>query len=191
VSEKAALRGRFRALRKQYRPEERSAAGAAVSRHIAAFLPFSSALSVAAFAAFDTEIPTDGVIRDLRERGAVVVLPRVGSGHDMVFCEFSRLDDLATDRFGILSPDGAVFDGELDLILVPGLAFGRDGSRLGWGGGFYDRYLNGLKGTRIQLCGVSFDTQVVDRLPNDAHDVRMTHIATPLGVITCGRVTEV
>jgi 5-formyltetrahydrofolate cyclo-ligase len=67
---------------------------------------------------------------------------------------------------------------EIDLILIPGLAFDRTGRRLGRGGGFYDRFLAdpGLRATR---CGVLFDCQLLPEIPADPHDIRVDFLATP------------
>lgn len=66
---------------------------------------------------------------------------------------------------------------EIDVILVPGLAFTRDGQRLGRGGGFYDRLLSQLPARALKL-GVCFDLQIVERLPSEPHDQRVNAVVT-------------
>ncbi len=103
----------------------------------------------------------------------------------MVLSEFTSLAALSMDRFGIRSPDGDEWSGPVDLVFVPGLAFGRDGSRLGYGGGFYDRLLSQRRYAESTLCGLAFDQQVVASLPADGHDVCLNHVATPTQLIEC------
>jgi len=72
--------------------------------------------------------------------------------------------------------------GAVDLWIVPGVAFGRDGSRLGRGGGYYDRLLAQARGT---VVGIAFDFQIFDRLPVDPWDRAVDRIVTESGVIVC------
>lgn len=92
--------------------------------------------------------------------------------------------DLELHRFGFLQPgpDAPVWDGPIDVALVPGLAFGRDGTRLGRGAGYYDRLL--AERPVPMRVGVTRTATLVDTVPAEVHDVPMTHIATEGGVIT-------
>jgi 5-formyltetrahydrofolate cyclo-ligase len=85
--------------------------------------------------------------------------------------------ELKKGRFGILEPAVPVFAGadELDLIIVPGVAFGQDGFRLGRGGGFYDRLLTFYQTIRVGLC---FDFQCLETVPTEEHDAKMDVIVT-------------
>jgi 5-formyltetrahydrofolate cyclo-ligase len=87
--------------------------------------------------------------------------------------------DLVVGRFGIqepaaVSPEMAL--NQLDLVLVPGVAFDTRGNRLGRGKGFYDRLLAGVRGTK---CGVAFDEQIVDAVPVGPQDIPLNCIVTP------------
>ena len=91
-------------------------------------------------------------------------------------------------RYGFEQPvAGAplVDPGDVGVVLVPGLAFDRDGGRLGRGGGYYDRFLPTLP-TDAARVGVVLEQLVVDAVPTDPHDVPMTHLATQRGVHRCG-----
>lgn len=89
--------------------------------------------------------------------------------------------DLVPDRHGLWSPRpggrGPVPIGEVDVVLVPGLAFNRQGCRLGRGGGFFDRFL-ARPGLRAQTIGVCFESQVRADIPVEPHDVRVQRIVT-------------
>ena len=89
-----------------------------------------------------------------------------------------------THRFGYTQPlaDAPIIpDNQVSAVLVPGLAFDRVGGRLGFGAGFYDRFLSRLAPDVLRI-GVS-DGYIVDRVPTDTHDVAMTHLATEAGVM--------
>jgi 5-formyltetrahydrofolate cyclo-ligase len=113
--------------------------------------------------------------------GKTVALPAFVSGTNTYTAR--RIGDVARDvvagKFGIREPaDGCkeIALNQLDLVLVPGLAFDARGGRLGRGKGFYDRLLAGVRGTK---CGVAFDEQLVDAVPVGPHDIRLNCILTP------------
>jgi 5-formyltetrahydrofolate cyclo-ligase len=86
---------------------------------------------------------------------------------------------LVAGQFGIFEPasvDAELWLNVLDLIFVPGVAFSFDGARLGRGKGYYDRLLGKVTGTR---CGVAFDWQITNEIPTEAHDIRLSCLATP------------
>ena len=96
----------------------------------------------------------------------------------------SIYDDVVPGVWGILEPDPArcreaTID-EADFVLMPGVAFDRSGGRLGYGGGFYDRLLAGAD-TGLSKVAAAFSIQVVDAVPTDSHDVRITTLVTETG----------
>jgi 5-formyltetrahydrofolate cyclo-ligase len=84
-------------------------------------------------------------------------------------------------REPVFAPERIVPPEEIDLILVPGLAFTRDGQRLGRGGGFYDRYLASLPPRAMKL-GICFQCQMLESLPSEEHDQRVHAIVTEDGI---------
>ena len=112
--------------------------------------------------------------------------PRIEAG-GMSFFEVQSLGDLIPARWHprirepLFAPARLIQPEEIDLILIPGLAFTPDGQRLGRGGGFYDRYLARLPARATKL-GVCFQCQVVESLPSEAHDQRMDAIVTENGI---------
>ena len=101
-----------------------------------------------------------------------------GSGK-MVFCRIMSLDDCVKGTYGILEPKKdcqVVRADENSLILVPGCAFTRDGLRMGYGGGYYDRYLQMYK--EAVTVGYAFEEQLFDAIPSEAHDRRLDFVVT-------------
>ena len=105
--------------------------------------------------------------------------PRI-AGNDLTFHRVSGRRDLHTGAFGILEPSSSlpvVSVPDLDVILCPGMGFGRDLSRLGRGKGFYDRTL-ALASEKATIIGIAFSCQVIDSVPTEPHDKRMHALVT-------------
>ena len=118
---------------------------------------------------------------ELSHRASGVVLPRVENGR-LVAVRYRPGDDLVPSRFGVPEPVGEPIDpSEVDVVCVPGLAFDRAGRRIGYGAGFYDRFLPTLRpGT--PTIGVAFGAQMVERVPTGAHDRLVDLVITEEGV---------
>ena len=103
----------------------------------------------------------------------------------MQFVEVDDLAALSKGAFGLLEPKGGLTASvaDLDLMVVPGVAFDRTGHRLGYGKGFYDRELHatGFSGVLIGFC---FEFQLLDRLPAESHDVPVDYIVTEQGLFS-------
>ena len=95
---------------------------------------------------------------------------------------------LTPGAYGILEPSGDQVDlAEIDLILVPALAYDRRGHRLGYGAGYYDRLLRTLRQTLDEGCtwGLGYDWQLVESLPSQPHDVPLEMVLTPTEAVRC------
>lgn len=138
---------------------------------------FKSSRTIALYYALGDEVPTAEWCERWLELGKRVVLPRV-EGDDMEFFDYLK-ESLRCGSFSIMEPhDGvAVQPSEIDLIIVPGVAFTSDGSRIGRGKGYYDRYLSRF-GFRAKSIGVGFAHQLLDVIPCEAHDRRLDFIIT-------------
>ena len=144
-----------------------------VAQRLFATDAYRAAKAVYAYLAFNQEVRTRPIIERAWDEGKRVAVPKV-VGNGMRFIWFDRFDQLAPQgAFGILEPaeDGPVADDEAALILMPGVAFDRDGHRVGYGGGYYDRWLSEHPGhPTLALC---YDFQVVKDIPSEAHDIRV------------------
>ena len=115
------------------------------------------------------------------------VVPRITAGRRMTLHPYVPTR-LVRHRFGMLEPaaDLPVVDpAEIDVVLVPGVAFDRRGGRLGFGGGYYDRF---LLTTSAQRVGIAFDECLAEEIPCGAHDQRMDWVATPSEMINCKEI---
>ena len=177
---RAAMKQRNRALV----PDAKRAAAERIFAAVEALPEFVQARCVACFCALPDEPPTAEVLR--RWSGSKrVVVPRV-EGDTMRFYDY-RPDALVRGAFGISEPavsGASAVDGGLvcecspemlDLVVVPGVAFTREGARLGRGRGYYDRYLSQPE-LRAYCVGVCFAHQLVDALPVEPHDRAMNAV---------------
>jgi len=158
-------------------------AGERIARHGLAIA--QDAQVVAGYAAVGSEPPTRPLLEGLVRAGVRVVLPAL-DGHRLRWGELGEWSALTHTDLGLLEP--AELSGEAadaaagaDVILVPALAVGRDGYRLGRGGGFYDRWLPARP--RGRVVAVVYDDEVVDQVPHESHDRRVDAALTPGGVV--------
>jgi 5-formyltetrahydrofolate cyclo-ligase len=129
------------------------------------------------FSSFGSEVPTGPIIERLRERGITIALPRI-EGADLVPVAYIPGDPVRPTSFGALEPAGTdtIDPAALDVVVVPGVAFDRSGRRVGYGGGYYDRFLRGIAAFRV---GLAFSLQVIDgRLPAGSFDLPVHAIVT-------------
>lgn len=139
---------------------------------------FLAATTIALYSPILNEAFTEEVFRTARSAGKKVAYPRVHPG-ELEFVEVTSRKELEPGAFGVLEPTGAgtVPMTELDLLVVPGVAFDRQGHRLGYGKGFYDRALHDRR-NNARLVGLGYGFQIVEVLPAEVHDVRMDLIVT-------------
>ncbi len=150
--------------------EERTLQSAQIVSHIASLEEVQHAKVVALFASLADEPSTADLIAQLSPHKRVV-LPRI-EGEEMEFYDIS--EGLQSGAFGIMEPQGTtpISPDEIDVMVVPGVAFTRDGSRCGRGKGFYDKYLS-RRGFRAYTIGICYPCQIVEVLPCEEHDVTM------------------
>jgi 5-formyltetrahydrofolate cyclo-ligase len=131
---------------------------------------------LAMFSPTETE-PNIDLLWDLNELGNhCISYPRC-EGDNLVFRPVSGLADLVPGRFGINEPEPGPGREQFDLVIVPGLAFAADGSRLGRGRGFYDRLLATIPTTTLTV-GVCFEFQRLAEIPQEPHDRKVDKIIT-------------
>lgn len=179
--EKARLRRRFASLRESKLPTEVAAASRELCQRLSEWPLLSKASTALAYLAFRNELDLAGAHCLLPD--VLWTVPRI-EGKRLTIHPYDS-DRLVRHRFGMLEPDPhlpVVAPEQIDVVLVPGLAFGEDGSRLGFGGGFYDRFLPTVGAVRV---GIAYEGCVVESLPHGKHDQRIDWIATPTRIIAC------
>lgn len=136
--------------------------------------------AVAGFIRHGHEVDVEPLLAELKVSGVTVALPKV-EGDDLLFLRWDAAE-LIEGAYGLLEPlnAGAVSLAELAVVLVPAMACSVDGTRLGRGGGYYDRALSKLPASARLICVVGDDAVMpAGSIPQEPHDVRMHAIATP------------
>lgn len=171
------------ARRDELDPADRAERSRRIADRVLALPEVIEARTVMAFWSFGSEVETAGLLGRLRERGARVALPRVEDG-EVVAVVHAAGGPVAPSRFGAMEPSGRdVLDPrEIDLVIVPGVAFDRRGARVGYGGGFYDRFLARVRPDAPAIA-VAFSEQVVDEVPEGPMDRRVDAVVTDAEVI--------
>jgi 5-formyltetrahydrofolate cyclo-ligase len=178
-TEKDELRARVRARRDGLTAEERAHASSRICAEIGARYPLVG--TVMSYLAFGSEVDLSDVHDAVFAAGGRMVVPRVEAPR-IVAVELVPGEDARVSRFGIREPAGPeVEPAEIDLVLVPGVAFDRSGRRLGYGAGYYDQFL-----TRVSpgtpLVGSCFSVQIADRVPSEPHDRPVDVVITERGL---------
>lgn len=141
------------------------------------------------FVSFRSEVSTHEMIREASTEGKRIVLPRVATGKRLELFEIKNIDrELTPGLLGILEPvpsqSRKVPPVEIDLVIVPGIAFEPRGYRLGYGRGYFDRLLAELDPSTTTI-GLGFELQIVKALPVSTHDIPVQKIVTEKRVIDC------
>jgi 5-formyltetrahydrofolate cyclo-ligase len=142
------------------------------------------------YLAMPDEPQTELLIQDAVRRGKRVCVPLLGKSYgEMAAAEITSLDDLVIGKLGLKMPDPdkakLVLAEDIELVVVPAVAFDREGNRLGMGAGYYDRFLE--QNHDSVLLGITWTCQLADSLPYEEHDVRMQYLLTEEGFLSCGQ----
>jgi 5-formyltetrahydrofolate cyclo-ligase len=183
---KPQLREQMLVARRLLAPAQREAEALALAQHIAPEV--NAGDTVCAYLPIGTEPGSLALLDAWCDNDVLVLLPVAVTGNDgeprpLLWARY-RPGTLVAARFGLQEPAGTRLPAETvshaGLILVPALAVDRRGGRLGRGAGFYDRTLP-LRDPAARMAAVVRDSEFVDELPVEPHDVRMTHVVTPGG----------
>ncbi|MCX8194766.1 MAG: phosphoribosylglycinamide formyltransferase [Candidatus Micrarchaeota archaeon] len=148
---------------------------------------FEKASCMLLYASKGSEVHSDFIIRSALSLGKCVVLPRtIKEEKRLELYRIESIEELSPGAFGILEPpplpERKVSPDEVDLAVVPGVCFDRRGHRLGYGMGYYDSLLGKL---RCKKIGLAYDMQLVEKIPEEPHDIAVDMIVTEREVIHC------
>jgi 5-formyltetrahydrofolate cyclo-ligase len=179
---KAELRAAVLAARDALNDEQRAAAAQAVATR---GLPFEVAAGtvVAGYAPIRSEFDPMPLLRKLADDGARLALPVIGEREcPLQFRSFAIGEALERGLFGIAQPAPTSAELVPDVLLVPLVAFDRSGHRIGYGAGYYDRTMEGLRGLKRTIAvGLAFAVQEIGAVPALPHDARLNYVLTEAG----------
>ena len=186
ADEKKALRKQVRAELKKMSPEELKQSDEALFARFLALPQVKEAKTIFGFWGIEGKEPdTKILIKELIAQGKTVCLPRMLPGHLMELPQYLPELPMIDAGFGIWEPnkDAPLIDKEqVDLVLVPAVTYDRQGYRLGFGGGYYDRWLENYKGATVGLCRGAV---LQDKVPTEAHDSKVDVLLTETDNLIC------
>ena len=161
-----------------------------IIKNLSSLKEFQEAKNILFYVSFNQEVNTHEIIRELlEEKEKNIIVPYTIKNKPTIFLsELKDFVELIPKTLGILEPKGKYireFDREkLDLVIVPGTVFDKNGNRIGYGFGYYDRFLKTIKKNVLKI-GLAFDFQLVNHIPREEHDVPLDIIITENEVVKC------
>lgn len=150
---------------------------------------FDNSTHIMVYLDFKHEVKTDFIINYCLEHGKKVYIPIcIPETHELCISRITNLKELKSGHFGIREPMTEYIrlsDSNLiDLVLVPGVAFDSAGNRIGFGAGYYDRFMKRLNPGAVKAA-LAYSFQVVDSVPSDEYDIPADYIVTEKGTVNC------
>jgi len=191
--EKAAVRRAGLEARRRLSPTEREAAAEKIWKNFFTMPEVAAARTIMLYASVQGEVPTYKAMERVLSAGLTLVLPRTIKESRTLQCAVVRsLGELTAGAYGIPEPppDAALVPATaIDVVAVPGVVFDYTGYRLGYGAGYYDGFLAGLRNGAAAV-GIAFSVQMRSRVPRRPEDQRLLYIATEKGLIRQPRVMK-
>lgn len=188
--DKSSIRRQTLRIRDSITKEQKAKKDQAIAIAVRKLQAYSSAKKVLFYVSFGSEVDTLKLISEELESGRFVAVPKVVKEKGtLTIHRITALSSLKPGVFGILEPERdcpTVDVDEIDLVIVPGVAFDIHKNRLGYGKGYYDRLLANIKGLKPYetfAVALAYEEQIVDVIPTEPHDMKMDFIVTDARVI--------
>lgn len=177
---KTQLREHILAKRNALSLERRTALSKTIIQNVIALPAYQHADILFCYLHFGSEVMTTNLIAHALQNGKCVALPRVERKNHMQFYRYDETISLIKNRFGIDEPDvqktQKITPQKNSFMIVPGVVFDQHNYRIGYGKGFYDRYL--AQFPALQTCGIAFSCQNIDEIPHEKHDKALNWVIT-------------
>jgi len=174
---KKHLRDKIVTLLQTFPQSEKSAADIQIAQSLTSLPVYKNAKSICTYVSMPMEVNTHQIIRKaLLAKGSIIV-PKI-QGSELLLYSIRSFEELEVGAYGIMEPltrRAHVPKQTVDLFIIPGIAFGADGSRLGWGKGYYDRLLTNI---HVPIIGLSYDRQLLNTVPRCTKDKKVDIIIT-------------
>lgn len=187
---KSEIRRHNKALRKELAKDLMYEYNRKIRERLYSLDVFKECTMLFTYISFGKEVATHDIINQALLMNKKVYVPKVEQ-NEINFYEIHDLDNLIRSDFGILEPEGNIqhkytgFNDNNKLMLLPGLAFDIAGNRIGYGAGYYDRYLGKFPRNKWVKLALAYDFQLTDRLDAGVYDVPADYIITPDKYIIC------
>ena len=182
--DKKELRRYIREQKRHFTPQQLGEMSLSIMSSLLSHSQIQKADSVLMYHSLPDEVDTHSALDKLLAMGKKVLLPKVISDTEMTIHEYTGKDSLQpSEPYGILeptTPELSIINCQLSIAIVPGMAFDRQGHRLGRGKGYYDRFLSQIP--NIYKIGVCFPFQMLESIPSESTDVVMDEVITSLNL---------
>ena len=182
--DKKELRRYIREQKRHLTPQQLGEMSLSIMSSLLSHSQIQKADSVLMYHSLPDEVDTHSALDKLLAMGKKVLLPKVISDTEMTIHEYTGKDSLQpSEPYGILeptTPELSIINCQLSIAIVPGMAFDRQGHRLGRGKGYYDRFLSQIP--NIYIIGVCFPFQMLESIPSESTDVVMDEVITSLNL---------
>ncbi len=175
--DKKILRREILAKREQLTPQQISIAGERLFNLVRTYDKFKENKVIYLYLSYQQEIPTRKLIEFAWKEEKTVAVPKVLDKEHMEFFKITSWEQVKSGYKGIPEPFGELeLVDEPGLMFLPGLVFDHNRNRIGYGGGFYDRYLDDNESERYYKVGLCYDFQLVENIPAQAHDEKVNEV---------------
>ena len=162
---------------------------AIIQKRLVELTEYKKSGSIGLYASINNEVSTDILFGQALKDKKKILFPQIRVAEkELDFVSVQDMEELVSGPFGILSPpykDGVVHSSpEVEFLVIPGVAYDLKGGRLGYGGGFYDRYLHKLP-KKPFIVAPAYEFQILDHIPVYPHDVDVDAVVTERGVTYC------
>lgn len=185
---KNEIRNHIRQQRRNQSPSIIQRKSKAIWESLSSLQEFNRAGTIAFYVpiAREGEVDTIPMIEESLSLDKRICVPRVAKNFGLEFFEIRSMKDLNEGNFGILEPAGGskILPQAIDMVIVPGIAFDKSGNRVGFGKGYYDKFLSKME-DETQIIALAFDFQIIDGIPSSKNDVRVHKIITEIRIIEC------
>ena len=138
------------------------------------------------YISFGSEVDTIKIIKYSFSNNKEVYVPKINKQtKDMIALKIHNFNNMSVDKWGIIEPnsvDKTNIGTDFDLIIMPGIAFDKQGNRIGYGGGYYDKYISKLNNAS-NLLALAYDFQIIQDIESESHDIKVDFILTNKGFI--------
>jgi 5-formyltetrahydrofolate cyclo-ligase len=181
---KKKVRQRIKSRLMEMTQEEHEELSKKIAENLYSLDEWKKAQTIGITISIPPEVPTVRIIEQAWSEGKEIAVPKCDPGNKtMEFKKITSFNQLESVYSGLLEPieetDKATIE-ELDVLVVPGLAFSKEGYRLGFGGGYYDRFLSCYRGDTLAL---TYELQLIDDLPMEVHDIAVDKLITPTKIL--------
>lgn len=177
--DKKILRNEMRQLRDSLNKEEKKYRDNILKEKLLNNDNYKKSKVIFTYLGFDSEINTKDYINSFLNDGKIVCIPRTNiKDKYMDAVIIDSLESLVKNKYGILEPSfdlKAIDKKKIDLVIMPGLAFDKYGGRLGYGGGYYDKFLATISKDVVKIA-LAYDFQIVDKIPMESHDIKANFV---------------